>query len=269
MILNIAHRGARSLAPENTIAAARKALALGADLWETDTAVTRDGKIVLFHDTRLDRTTDAAFVFPDKPSYDLADYSWKELQELDLGTSFIRNDPFGEIAKGSISRIDLDTIVGERIPTLEQALIFTRNNNWKINIELKELPESLSGFPLPEKVLETIRNVGLPGFQVIISSFFHPWLEQVQAMEPDIEIQALIGDSVSAPLDWGDYRFQVYNARVTLIDEGQIGLAKSRGKRINLWTVNNAEDMIRFIRAGVDGIITDYPQRMAALSRSL
>ncbi|MFH1154294.1 MAG: glycerophosphodiester phosphodiesterase family protein [Pseudomonadota bacterium] len=265
MTLNIAHRGARSLAPENTIAAARKAMALGADLWETDTAVTRDGKIVLFHDTRLDRTTDAAAVFPEKPSLDLVDYSWGELQKLDLGATFIKNDPFGEIRRGSIPREDLDRLVGEKLPSLEQALVFTRDSNWKINIELKELPDKIAGFPLPEKVLDIIRTVGMPISRVIISSFYHPWLEQVQAMEPEMEIQALIGDSESAPLDWGDYRFRVYNARVSRIDEHQIALAKNLGKKINLWTVNDPHDMVRFIRAGVDGIITDYPQRLAAL----
>ena len=84
-------------------------------------------------------------------------------------------------------------------------------------------------------------------------------------MEPFIEIQALIGYSESEPLDWGDFSFSTYNARCTLIDEEQITIAKNKRKKINLFTVNEKDEMIRFINAGVNGLITDYPQRLAAI----
>ncbi len=84
-------------------------------------------------------------------------------------------------------------------------------------------------------------------------------------MEPFIEIQALIGYSESEPLDWGDFSFSTYNARCTLIDEEQITIAKNKRKKINLFTVNEKDEIIRFINAGVNGLITDYPQRLAAI----
>ncbi|MEM5790386.1 MAG: glycerophosphodiester phosphodiesterase family protein, partial [Syntrophobacteraceae bacterium] len=65
-LLNIAHRGARSLAPENTLAAARKALMLGAHMWELDVRLSRDGHLVVIHDATLDRTSNAAELFPDR-----------------------------------------------------------------------------------------------------------------------------------------------------------------------------------------------------------
>ena len=265
MTLNIAHRGARSLAPENTLAAARKGLELGAGMWETDTAVTRDGRIVLFHDHSLRRTTDVTEVFGDRPSAELCDFLLEELLLLDPGKTFVQNDPFGEIALGNLTREDMEALYGERIPTLEQGLILTRDHGWKINVEMKTLPESQAGFPLPRAVLETIRDVGIPLGSLVVSSFHHPYLEEIKALEPGIAVQALIGGPPDEPLDWGDYRFPVYNVRASLISDREIRQAKEMGKGINLWTVNETGAMIRFLRAGADGIITDYPQRLASI----
>ena len=71
-VLNIAHRGARSLAPENTLAAAQKALELGADMWELDVAMTADGELIVIHDSTLERTSNARDVFPDRQRSHLA-----------------------------------------------------------------------------------------------------------------------------------------------------------------------------------------------------
>ena len=86
-------------------------------------------------------------------------------------------------------------------------------------------------------------------------------------MEPEIEIQALIGRYDETFLDWGDFSFATYNARSTLIDDAQIVEAKNRGKAINLFTVNEQDEMIRSVNAGIDGLITDYPQRLVSIIR--
>lgn len=265
MTLNIAHRGARSIAPENTIIAAKKGYDCSAHLWETDIAVTRDEHLILFHDPVLDRTTDVAAVFPDRQSTAVIDYTLDEIRQLHPGERFIESDPFSEIRNNHLSRHDLAEIQDAVIPTLEEALSFTKELNWKINLEMKVLPNSLKRFPLPRRIVEIIRRIGVPPSSVIISSFYHPWLVEMASLEPEFEIQALIGNDDEAALDWGDYRFETYNANASMIDEAQISRAKANGKAINLFTVNARHEMIRFINAGVDGLITDYPQDLAVL----
>ena len=261
----IAHRGARSIAPENTIAAAKKAFELGADLWETDVAVTKDEHLILFHDDSLERTTNVKKVFPSNNNLTFTEYTLEQIRELDTGSQYIETDPFNEIKKGNLTKEELLSFKAEKVPTLEEALLFTKEKLWKVNLELKKLPQRFKDFPIPQKVIAMIRKTGINTEQVIISSFNHAWLQNIHDMEPEIEIQALIGRSFTDPLDWGDFSFETYNARSTLIDEGQIKTAQKKGKKINLFTVNKIEEMKHFMAQGVDGIITDYPQRLKAL----
>ena len=97
MTIIIAHRGASSIAPENTIAAARKAWEIGADVWETDVAVTKDERLILHHDDSLERTTNVKQVFPDKSSFIFTRYTLEQIKKLDTGSQYIETDPFGEI----------------------------------------------------------------------------------------------------------------------------------------------------------------------------
>ncbi len=265
MIKNIAHRGARSLAPENTMAAAKKAFELGADLWETDVSVTKDEELILFHDSSLKRTTNATAVFPGRASYLFTEFTLAEILTLSAGSYFEETDPSGEIAAGSISPRDLDLFKTERVPTLEEALVFTRDNKWQVNLELKDLPGKFSQFPLPRRTLDTIKKTGLDFDRIVISSFNHTWLKQIEAMEPGIRVEALLGNWNGKILNFKDYHFPVYNLNHTSVTEKMIRDLKERGKKINLFTVNDSRDMDRFIQAGVDGIITDFPQRLAAI----
>ncbi len=267
MTTNIAHRGARSIAPENTIASARKAFESGADLWETDVAVSKDGKLFLFHDDSLARTTDAKEKFSGRDPWVFTDFMWKEIQTLDGGSVFVDTDPFGQIEEGAVSTGDLQSYRGEKIPSLEEALLFTRENDFKVNIELKYLPEPFREFPLPAEVIKLIKDAKIDPLSIVISSFNHYWLKQVETMMPEIEVQALIGYSETAPLNWDKFEFPIYNARSTLIDNEQISTAKKKGKKINLFTINEVEDMKRWIDAGIDGLITDFPQRLVSIGK--
>ena len=141
MVVVIAHRGARSLAPENTLAAARKAHALGADLWETDTAVSADGLLFLMHDDAMTRTTDVAAKFPDRVPAPFSTYTLTEIRTLDAGSFFERDDPFGQVAAGAVSRSELDAFVGEKVPTLREAFELTLELDWRMNLELKWQPK--------------------------------------------------------------------------------------------------------------------------------
>ena len=261
----IAHRGARSIAPENTIAAAAKALESGADLWETDVVATKDEHLILFHDESLERTTDVKKVFPANHNLTYTEYTLEQIKMLNTGTRYIETDPFNEIEKGNLTKEDLLAFKREKIPTLEEAILFTKEKHWKVNLELKRLPGKFKDFPLPEKVIKMIQKTGINHDQVIISSFHHQWLNNIHYMEPKIEIQALIGGFGIDHLDWGNFSFKTYNANSNLIDKQQINTAKKKGKKINLFIVNSTEEMKKFIEQGVDGIITDYPQRLKSL----
>ena len=261
-VLNIAHRGARSLAPENTLAAARAALLAGADMWETDVGITRDEVLILFHDDSLTRTTDAQTVFPHRPPWVFTTFSYGELRRLDAGSWFNHTDPFGQIKSGAIAREELERYRGEKIPTLEEALIFTRDAGWRINIELKQLPAPLDRFPVVEHVLALIEKLRIETGHFVISSFNLDWIRKVRRLRPDIEVQAVVGYSEDTPIRWGSLEFETYNARHSLVSEARVGALAAKGVALNVWAVNEERDMQRFIRAGVAGIITDFPQRL-------
>jgi glycerophosphoryl diester phosphodiesterase len=267
MVLNIAHRGARSIAPENTLLSAQRGLEAGADLWETDLAVTRDEQLILFHDDRLVRTTDVQQRFPDRAQDPFTTFSLVEIRTLDAGTWFVETDPHGQIAAGRLSDPEQQACKGLQVPMLEEALVFTRDAGWKLNLELKFLPAPMADFPVVPQVLAMIDRVGIGEEQLLISSFNHVWLREVQERRPALEVQALVGYYTDRPLDWGNLAFQTYNARHTLIRDEDILRRKQEGHAINLFTVNEEADMRRYMALGVDGLITDFPQRLARLCR--
>ncbi len=277
MVKLIAHRGARSLAPENTLAAAKIAWALGAHGWETDVSLTRDRHLVLFHDPGLSRCTNAPVRFGYPPSQNpeapgipedfLIHYTLAELQTLDAGSYFRTIDPFSTLARGRVTLQELEAFSGEPIPTLAQGLELTRDLGFLINIELKDHGVDPHPFYTAGKTLESIRKTRIPREQVVISSFNHDWLIWITRQAPEIEIQALVGYEDDQPLVFGDFSFQVYNANARVITEPMIQELKERGKQVNLWTVNDPHEFNRFVRAGVDGIITDFPQEFVQKKR--
>lgn len=265
MVANIAHRGARSVAPENTLMAGRKAREIGADLWEVDVAVTRDEVLILFHDPTLERTTNVMDCFPQRRKDSFTTFTFHEIRQLDAGTWFVTTDPFGQIGAGAVPEADLAECRAQKVPSLEEILVFTRDAGFGVNLELKDLPGPMSSFPLPGRVLAMVRELGLGPEQVIFSSFNHDWLRQLMHAAPEYRIQALIGDPEDRTLEWGDERFAVYNPRYTLIEDGKIRALARKNIGVNLWTVNEEKDMKRFIAAGAQGIITDFPQRLKRL----
>lgn len=261
MVQVIAHRGARSLAPENTMAAAVAAFNAGAHMWETDIRMTSDGHPVLFHDNVLTRCTDVKIKYPLKTQLPVSGFTLKELLCLDAGSFFLETDPFDTLADGTLSVAAAEKFKGERIPTLEQALAYTRECNWKINLELKHSEKQKSGMDLADHVLQVIDRCAIAYSQVMISSFYYPWLDYLAEKCPQLQIQALAGDDDQDRLDFEDFRFGTYNLNADLVTEADIFLLKRRHKKINLFTVNDPVRFKKFADLGVDGIFTDYPQR--------
>lgn len=265
-IINIAHAGARSLAPENTLAAARKAQLVGADMWELDVAVTSDGELILFHDDSLARTTNAVEAFPNRAPWTFTTFSLDEIRTLDAGSWFAKTDPFGEIAAGKVSKAELESYHGERVPTLREALLFTKEHHYRVNVELKPLPAPMESFAVVPPVLALIDQLDMAR-DVVISSFNHDWLRQVEREWPELEVQSLIGWPRTKPLEWDDFHFRTYNASATRLELAQIRMLREKGLSINVYTVNGEQEMRRFIAAGVTGLFTDFPQRLAAVLR--
>ena len=269
MTLNIAHRGARSLAPENTLAAARRGLAVGADLWETDVTVTRDGALILMHDDTLVRTTDAVQKFPSRDPWTVAAFSLEEIRTLSAGSWFAGTDPFGLIAAGAIGPDDVAAFQASTVPTLEEALVFTQKNNWKINLELKPISPPMDRFPVVDQVLAQIDTLGIDPQRIVISSFHHPWLHEVGSRAAMLDVQALVGWGNREVLDGRALAFAAYNVSRKLVHKNRINWLLNQGKQINVYTVNEKAEMRQMIAAGVHGLFTDFPQLLAQVLKTI
>ena len=261
----IAHRGARSLAPENTLAAAKTAWHLRAHRWETDVQITRDGVAVLFHDKDLLRCTDArtrftGAAFKDRGHYRVSAFSLAELQTLDAGSWFESADPFSTIRTGQIHPSALAGFLNEKIPTLAQGLDLTRSLDWQVNLELKDHGTDPGPFDTVDTVLRAMDDSRLSVTRVVISSFNHDWLSRVRQKRPDIPVQALVGTSRTDMVRFQPGAFDVYNLNAGLVDPDYVRRLVQQGFQINLFTVNDPGTGARYIHAGARGIITDFPQ---------
>lgn len=265
MVTVIAHRGARSLAPENTLAAARKAHQLGANLWETDVAVTADNQLVLMHDDTMMRTTDVADKFPDRVRSAFTTYSLAEIRTLDAGSWFARDDPFGQVATGAVTPQELASFTGEKVPTLREAFELTLELDWFLNLELKAQPVAKVEFDLVGAVLDLSDKVGIGPDHLLFSSAQLAWLKILKKSRPGFEVQGILGLFPEDPMDFSDPFFDTYNPRHTRLSIDQFEAQVSLGIKLNPFTVNDDKTIDRFIEIGVAGLITDFPQRVAVL----
>lgn len=265
--LVIAHRGARSLAPENTLSAARKAFEVGADMWELDVAVTADKELIVIHDDTLTRTCNAEAVFPDRAPWQVWDFTLEEIQMLDCGSWFVETDPFGQIQAGNISQADLESYVGEQAPTLREALLFTRDNNWGVNVELKKQPTAELDKFIVEQAAALIEELGMDdGQQVVISSFDHDYLRAVRVLNGDIPVQAITKELIRNLPDYlAELGAETCNPKINTWSYDRMRELQAQGVAFNVWTVNDETTMQALINIGVHGIITDFPQTLLAM----
>jgi glycerophosphoryl diester phosphodiesterase len=260
MVTIIAHRGAGSLAPENTLAAARKAHALGADLWETDVAVTADDQLVLMHDDAMTRTTNVAERFPKRIPAAFSTYNLAEIRSLDAGSWFERDDPFGQVAAGAVSEEELARYRGEKVPTLREAYELTLELNWYLNLELKAQPAPKDDFDVVNAVLAQADEIGIGPENLLFSSAQHAWLKTLKQRRPEFEVQAILGLFPEGPMDFSDPFFDTFNPSQSRLSLDQIKQQVARGLKLNPYTVNDDELIARYIEMGVAGLITDFPQ---------
>ena len=286
--LNIAHRGARAFAPENTLFAFAKAKTFGCEMFEMDVRLSKDGVVIVYHDEHLARCTDAKAKFPDRNSYNVADFTYVELSGLDAGSWYVEQlalpnaerQPFLQ----SLTDDELDKFVSpsERtfyasgqvtIPTLAETLTLAKKLGLMVNVELKKQPDGESG--LVEAVLKVVQTMKMED-QVLISSFEHDMLRQVRQQTKKIATAILIDSPIKAPVSYlRKLKANAYNVgcykdfKRTSFDGlpgkrylAHLGKIHKAGFGVNIWTCNDEEEMAGLLAAGVTGLISDYPNRV-------
>ncbi len=230
--LVIAHRGASLHAPENTMAAFNLAVEVGAHAIELDAKLSRDGEVVIMHDSTLDRTTDGTGT--------VRSHTVMELRALDAGSRF------GE------------SFTGEKVPILAD-VCDSLAGKILINVELTNYATPFD--QLPEKVISLIVHRGIEK-NVLISSFNPVVLIRSKRIAPDIPIGLLVRGSPRLLINrlmrsW--IMYDCYHPAWEHVSQDLIEQERSAGNRIHVWTLNTAEEMINLAQAGVNGIITDDP----------
>jgi len=233
----IGHRGASGHAPENTLAAFKKAVALGATFIETDLQLSRDARFVAIHDDTLDRTTNG--------QGKVHDQTLAALRRFDAGSWF-----------GS-------EYAGERIPTLEEILEFSKKNDIVFYLELK--PSGSWGGE--HALIGALRESGEVA-RVVVISFDPTILAGLRKIEPTLMTGALydgqLADPFKTAVDVGARQLVV---RGDLLTPAMIVEARERDLQVVCWTVNHPAHIRLLIAAGVDGIMSDYPDRLVAALR--
>lgn len=264
-VMIIAHRGARSLAPENTISAAKRAFENHADGWELDVAMSIDGELVVLHDDTLERTSNVTEIFPDRSPWSIYDFSLEDIKKLDSGTWFVESDPFEQIAQGIVSSENIGEYKGETIPTLREALIYTKDNHWWVNIEIKDASGTLADAVIVSKVVALVEELEMQD-QVLISSFNFEYLKKVKNINKDLPTGVLVNKIIMDPLAlMKELDAQAFHPWMKVTYEKQVKLLLEEGYAVNVWTVNEETDMQNLIEMGVTGIFTDFPQRAFTL----
>ncbi len=267
-VVTIAHRGARSLAPENTLYAAHKALETGADAWEIDVRMTRDGHLVLIHDETLERVTNVATHprFTHRASWRVADYTLEELKTLDCGGFFVKEDPFGQIECGAVTDQEVQGFLNMAIPTLEEGLRLTRDQGFRVNIEIKNLAGTPGHEVVVERVLAMIRAFDLVE-QTLISSFHFDYLRMSREMMPEVPTAALM-DASNREQEEGliaalkALKVDAWHPDKEILTPHDLKRVLEEGLGVNVYTVNDPKQMRSLAAQGVTGLITDFPQRV-------
>jgi glycerophosphoryl diester phosphodiesterase len=235
----IAHRGFSGEAPENTLIAFQKAIEAGSDMIELDVHLSKDKEVMVIHDSTLERTTTGRGR--------IMDHTLHALKRLDAGRKFS------------------PVFAGEPLPTLAEVLTLCRDRI-KVNVEIK------SGFSGPltiqdlvDRVLEEVEKAGMLS-DVLFSSFDPIALARIRAQKPQAHLALLFGQPWQSLEEiTKGVSYSILNLSDRYLTGKKVDLLKSENFRVNVYTVDSEEEMKRWISCQVDGIITNYPDRLVRL----
>lgn len=251
--LPFAHRGGATLWPENTLEAFRGALELGCTYLETDIHRTRDGELVVFHDQRLERTTDGFGR--------VRDHTLAELRRLDAGYRF---SPDGESHpfRGK----------GLSIPTLAE--VFALSPSVRVNVEMKQ-----GGVGLPEALLAAVDRGGWQERILVASADDRLGGELRRLARGRVATSASVREALAfwlalragitrvLPIGYDALQVPVRHAGLPVVDERFVRAAHRRGLEVHVWTVDEPDEMRRLLALGVDGLMSDRPDLLMDVVR--
>lgn len=251
--VTVAHRGAASYAPENTLASIDAAARLGFEWVENDVQRTKDGELVILHDSSLARTTNVEQVFPDRSPWNVSDFTLREIEKLDAGSWF------GAKFKG------------ERVPTLEDYMDEVEHNDQSLLMELKS-PELYPG--IERETLRELRGAGWLNSahlkdRLVIQSFNADAIKTVHRLQPEIRTGFLGNPSVADLPKFAKYCDQI-NPVHTAVTRDYVaavhGLKGPHRRPLDLytWTVDDPATAVKVAGLGVDGIISNKPDVVRA-----
>ncbi len=259
------HRGARSITPENTLLAMRKAREWGAHCWETDIRMSSDGELVIFHDETLERTTNVSTHpdFMERADYHLDRFTLDELRMLDCGSWFLADDPYGTVTSGEVGAGKYGEIREQKIPLLSEILNYSKTHTFPVNLEIKDLKHPSGDVVVVDRILDMIRATDTMDL-VLLSSFRHDYLHRARALDKDIAIAVLVkGEHPPNLISYlKSFSAVAYHPGKEIFDPDLITQLSAAGIRVNSWTVNDLGRAREMLGRGA-GVITDWPQRLA------
>lgn len=234
MVLNFAHRGSLTEAPENTLSAFKRALEHGARAIELDVQLTKDNHLVVIHDHHFGRLNK-------KISGQINDFTLAEIKQIDVGSSFSKE------------------YAGETLATLDEVLELVPPDI-VLNIEIKNIPLLHEG--IEDILLNCLANHHREE-NILISSFDHVALKNVQKLASHFPLGLLFYYRMIRPWDYAKQTgIDVYSLHpnVVYVDQDFIASSHAAGYKVFPFTVNQEEDYIRLVKAGVDGGFTNNPR---------
>lgn len=251
----IAHRGASGYAPENTLPAIQKALDLGVDMIDIDVRMTKDEEIILMHDPTVERTTNGIGA--------VKHMTFAEIRELDAGVKFDSK------------------FTGEKVPTLREVLDLV-DGRAVVLIEIKHEQDHHEDFA--ERLVKVIQNERNGYEWCILQSYEADYLEIVHELDQKVQTKKLLVGEDSTPLLAFYMETKVQLGRATKRDEESLEALNppfetlsakrifrmhARGFKVYTYLVNDKKVMVKMLNAGVDGIITDYPDRLMEIRKEI
>lgn len=269
----VGHRGARGLIPENTIPSFKKAIEVGANTIEFDVHISKDDQVIIYHD---DTFTPAYTTKPDgseildeeREQYNFYQMDYADIRQFIIGEKEYPAFPEQQRLKTYVP------LLSEMIDSIEQ---FTRDHNFPATTYLLEIKSNTDTTvygidqPRPEEYMAILMNDLDPYLKklkgrLIIQSFDPRPLQVIREKNPKIPIGLLVGDKekpISEYLDELGFIPEFYNPHYSFVTEDLMEICQKHQMKILPWTVQEEAEMEELIDLGVNGIISDYPNRVA------